>query len=83
LKGDEQIDKSTSESVESVVDVEGSSQFFGLQGLEDLSRYEEEGDELKGSDQQSFLYDSLTEDEKSAFSIETSNDKREQKKLDQ
>jgi hypothetical protein len=83
LKGDEQIDKSTSESVESAVDAEGSSQFSGLQGLEDLSRYEEEGDELKGSDQQSFLYDSLTEDEQSVFSIETSNGKREQKKLDQ
>jgi hypothetical protein len=53
------------------------------EGMEDISRYEEEGYEPKGSDQQSFLYDSLSEDEKFVFSIETSNGKREKKKLDQ
>jgi hypothetical protein len=72
LKGDEQIDKSTSESVESAVDAEGSSQFSGLQTKADYNRYLREGDKPKSYDQQSFLYDSLTEDEQSVFSIETS-----------
>ena len=39
LKGDEQMDKSTSESVESAIDVEGNSQFSGLQTKADYNRY--------------------------------------------
>jgi hypothetical protein len=37
---------------------------------EDCSRYNEEDDALKSSDQQTILYDSLTEVEQSIFSIE-------------
>jgi hypothetical protein len=39
LKGDEQFDKSASESVESIVDVDGSSQFSSLQTKADYSKY--------------------------------------------
>jgi hypothetical protein len=82
-KDDCQIDTLAGDSFRSAADSKGSPQFSDLQIKADLSRYEEEGDELKGSDQQSFLYDSLTEDEQYVFSVETSDGKREQKKLDQ
>jgi hypothetical protein len=52
FKGDEQIDKSTGESVGSTVDDEGNSQFSGLQTKKDYSIYEEE---QKSSDQQSIF----------------------------
>jgi hypothetical protein len=43
----------------------------------------QEGDELKNSDQHSFLYDSLTEDEQSVFNIETSDGEEEHRGSDQ
>jgi hypothetical protein len=68
-------------------DDEGSLEFPDLQGLsnlqpehqEDCSRYNEEDDVLESSDQQSFLYDSLTEDEQSIFNIKTSDGEEEQR----
>jgi hypothetical protein len=82
-KSDYQIDTLAGDSVESTVDVEGSSQFFGLQMKADCNRYLQEGDELKISDQQCFLYNSLTEDERSVVNIETSDGEEEQRSSDQ
>jgi hypothetical protein len=49
----------------------------------DCNRYLQEGDELKSSDQQCFLYNSLTEDEQSVVNIETSDGEEEQRSSDQ
>ena len=57
--------------------------YLQLEHQEDCSRYNEEDDVLKSSDQQSFLYDSLTEDEQSVFSIETNDGEEEQRVSDQ
>jgi hypothetical protein len=61
------------EEEQSTLDIEineGSSQFFDLQTKKDCSIYEEGDGVLKISDQQSILYDSLTEVEQSIFNIE-------------
>jgi hypothetical protein len=79
LKGDKQIDQSVSESIASAVYVEDSPHFPDLQIKVDCRRYLQEGDELKSSDQHSFLYDSLTKVEHSVFNIETNDGEEERR----
>jgi hypothetical protein len=74
LKNHDQIDKLESETVETKEDHEGSLQFLDLQKKEILSRYEEEGEDLKGPDQQSVLYASPTDLEQPAFNNELIKD---------
>jgi hypothetical protein len=77
-KDDYQIDTLAGENFRSTADSKGSPQLSDLQTEADFSRYEEEGEERKISDQQLSLYFHLIEEEQSTFSIDISEDNKQQ-----
>jgi hypothetical protein len=77
LKNDEQIDISAGDNFRSTTNTKGSLEFLDLQTKVVCSRYEEEGEEKKGSDQKPSMHFSPTKVEQFTFIIEIKEDSQQ------
>ena len=74
LKNDEQIDISAGDNFSSTANTKGSLKFLDLKTKVVCSRYEEEGEEKKGSDQKLSIHFSPTKVEQFTYIIEIKED---------
>jgi hypothetical protein len=77
LKNDEQIDISAGDNFRSTTNTKGSLEFLYLQTKVVCRRYEEEGEENKGSDQKPSMHFSPTKVEQFTFIIEIKEDSQQ------